>query len=100
MDSRGKHDRFRLIVWRDGEGVRLFTRRGFDWTQPYPWIVHSARRLRVSRFLMDGEAVVCGDDGIADFERLHSRKHAASAFLYAFNLLARDGMDIRHEASG
>jgi hypothetical protein len=34
----------RLSSWRDGESVRLFTRRGFDWTQRYPWIAHSARR--------------------------------------------------------
>src|ERR1700756_2362462 len=56
-----KHDGYRLLVWRDGERVRLFTRRGFDWSQRYPWIVHSARRLPVARFLIDGEAVVCGE---------------------------------------
>jgi bifunctional non-homologous end joining protein LigD len=27
-----KHDGYRLIVRRDGETVRLFTRRGYDWT--------------------------------------------------------------------
>jgi len=64
-----KHDGFRLTVWRDGERVRLFTRRGFDWTQRYPWIVHSARRLRVARFLIDGEAVVCSEDGVCGADR-------------------------------
>jgi ATP-dependent DNA ligase len=34
-----KHDGYRLIVRRDGEGVRLFTRRGHDWTVKYPQIV-------------------------------------------------------------
>jgi ATP-dependent DNA ligase len=29
-----KHDGYRLIVRRDGEAVRLFTRRGYDWTDP------------------------------------------------------------------
>jgi hypothetical protein len=28
-----KHDGYRLIVRRDGETVRLFTRRGYDWTE-------------------------------------------------------------------
>jgi ATP-dependent DNA ligase len=92
-----KHDGYRLMVWRDGERVRLFTRRGVDWTQRYPRIVHSARRLRASRFLIDGEAVVCGEDGVSDFERLHSREHDASVFLYGFDLLAVDGRDIRGE---
>jgi bifunctional non-homologous end joining protein LigD len=27
-----KHDGYRLIVRRDGGAVRLFTRRGYDWT--------------------------------------------------------------------
>jgi ATP-dependent DNA ligase len=92
-----KHDGYRLMVWRDGERVRLFTRRGFDWTDRYPRIAHSARRLPVARFLIDGEAVVCGEDGVSDFERLHSREHDASVFLYAFDLRALGGTDIRHE---
>jgi hypothetical protein len=33
-----KHDGYRLIVRRDGETVRLFTRRGYDWTGRYPAI--------------------------------------------------------------
>jgi len=92
-----KHDGYRMLVWREGERVRLFTRRGFDWTDRYPWIVHSAAKLRVNRFLIDGEAVVCGDDGVSDFGMLHSRDHDASVFLYAFDLLAMDGVDIRGE---
>jgi ATP dependent DNA ligase domain len=31
-----KHDGYRLIVRRDGDAVRLFTRRGHDWTERYP----------------------------------------------------------------
>jgi ATP-dependent DNA ligase len=92
-----KHDGYRLMVWRDGERVRLFTRRGFDWTHRYPRIVHSARRLRAARFLIDGEAVICGEDGVSDFERLHSGEHNASVFLYGFDLLAIDGTDMRPE---
>jgi ATP-dependent DNA ligase len=33
-----KHDGYRLQVRRDGDAVRLFTRRGFDWTERYPAI--------------------------------------------------------------
>jgi ATP-dependent DNA ligase len=85
------------MVWRDGERMRLFTRRGFDSTQCYPWIVHSARRLRTTRFLIDGEVVVCGEDGVADFARLHSHGHDASACLCALDLLAVDGADTRRQ---
>jgi ATP dependent DNA ligase-like protein len=33
-----KHDGYRLQVRREGDAVRLFTRRGFDWTDRYPAI--------------------------------------------------------------
>jgi ATP-dependent DNA ligase len=33
-----KHDGYRLIVRRDGPAVRLFTRRGHNWTDRYPAI--------------------------------------------------------------
>jgi bifunctional non-homologous end joining protein LigD len=62
-----KHDGFRLIVQRDGDRVRLFTRNGHDWSNRYPWIMDAARRLRQKQFVIDGEAVVLGFDGISDF---------------------------------
>jgi bifunctional non-homologous end joining protein LigD len=37
-----KHDGYRLIVRRDGSAVRLFTRRGYDWTDRYPGIAVTA----------------------------------------------------------
>jgi ATP dependent DNA ligase domain len=43
-----KHDGYRLIVRRDGETVRLFTRRGYDWTERYPAIVAAAANLNVA----------------------------------------------------
>jgi ATP-dependent DNA ligase len=40
-----KHDVYGLIVRRDGPAVRLFTRRGFDWTDRYPVIANLASCL-------------------------------------------------------
>src|SRR6478752_1626648 len=37
-----KHDGYRLIVQRDGERVRLFTRNGHDWTGRCPLIIEAA----------------------------------------------------------
>jgi ATP-dependent DNA ligase len=39
--------------------------------------------------------VVLGVDGIADFNALHSRKHDHEVQLYAFDILALDGEDLR-----
>jgi bifunctional non-homologous end joining protein LigD len=59
-----KYDGYRLRVERDGDRVRLFTRNGYDWTSRYPWIVEAARKIRQKRFVLDGEAVILGVDGI------------------------------------
>jgi bifunctional non-homologous end joining protein LigD len=66
-----KHDGYRLIVRRDGETVRLFTRRGYDWTDRYPAIAGAAAKLRARSFTLDGEAVICGADGVAVFGALY-----------------------------
>jgi ATP dependent DNA ligase domain len=43
----------------------------------------------------DGEAVVLIPEGMSDFEALHSRKHDGEVQLYAFDLLALEGDDLR-----
>jgi bifunctional non-homologous end joining protein LigD len=40
-----KYDGYRLQVRRDGDAVRLFTRRGYDWSGRYPAIAVTAARL-------------------------------------------------------
>jgi ATP-dependent DNA ligase len=45
--------------------VRLFTRRGYDWTDRYPAIAGAAAKLRARSFTLDGEAVICGADGVS-----------------------------------
>jgi bifunctional non-homologous end joining protein LigD len=60
-----KHDGYRLQVRSDGDAVRLFTRRGYDWSKRYLAIVRTAAALRYASFTLYGEAVVCGPDGVA-----------------------------------
>jgi ATP-dependent DNA ligase len=96
-----KHDGYRLIVQREGRRVRLLTRHGYDWSDRYPLIVQSALRLRKRSFVIGGEAVVLGPDGISDFEALHVGKRNAEVRLYAFDLLMDDGVDMRdHQTQG
>jgi hypothetical protein len=45
--------------------------------------------------VIDGEAVVLGVDGISDFNALHCRKRDHEAQLYAFDILAMGGDDLR-----
>jgi bifunctional non-homologous end joining protein LigD len=90
-----KYDGYRLRLERDGDRVRLITRNGYDWTKRYPWIVESALKNRVKQFVIDGEAVILGVDGRSDFDALHSGKHNEEVQLYAFDMLAGDGDDMR-----
>jgi bifunctional non-homologous end joining protein LigD len=92
-----KHDGFRMMVRRDGRGIRLLTRRGHDWSDRFPLIRISAAALSVSSCLIDGEAVCCDEDGVAVFQKLRIRRDNA-VFLYAFDLLELDGIDLRREA--
>jgi len=90
-----KYDGYRLIIQREGNRVRLFTRNGHDWSDKYPLIVEAALRNRCSSFVIDGEAVLLGVDGRPDFDGLHSRQHNDEVQFYAFDILVADGEDVR-----
>jgi bifunctional non-homologous end joining protein LigD len=85
-----KHDGYRLIVRKDVRRVRLFTRRGFDWSGRYPAITIAMQSLRVRSATIDGEAVYCGKDG-------NSRAYDDDVFLYAFDLLELNDEDLRKQ---
>jgi ATP-dependent DNA ligase len=91
-----KYDGYRMFVVREDDRVRLITKGGYDWTKRYPRIVEAARRNRIKRFVIDGEAVVLCLDGIADFNALHSGKHNAEVQFCAFDVLTMDGEDLRN----
>jgi bifunctional non-homologous end joining protein LigD len=80
----------------NGDRVRLITRGGYDWTKRFPWIVEAALKNRQRQFIIDGEAVILGVDGISDFDALHSGKHNDEVQLCAFDILAMGGDDLRH----
>jgi bifunctional non-homologous end joining protein LigD len=90
-----KHDGYRLIARKQSDRVRLLTRRGFDWTERYPRIRAAVAALRTASLVIDGEAVWCDGEGLAIFDKLHSRTSDDQVFLYAFDLLELDGEDWR-----
>ncbi len=50
-------------------------------TERYPAIAAAAGKLHAESFTLDGEAVVCGPDGVAVFDALHRRHKASDAIL-------------------
>ena len=86
-----------MIARKDGTRVKLYSRPGNDLTDRFPLIVEALAKLRPRSCLIDGEAVACGEDGIACFDRIRYRHHDASVFLYAFDLIELDGDDLRRD---
>jgi ATP-dependent DNA ligase len=52
-------------------------------------------KLHQEHFVLDGETVVVGPDGVSDFAALHSGGHNERAQLGAFDMLSGDGEDHR-----
>jgi bifunctional non-homologous end joining protein LigD len=90
-----KYDGYRMLLTREQDRVRLISRGGHDWGKDFPLIVAGALRLRQKHFAIDGEVVVLDKDGISNFEALASRNYDKRAQLYAFDMLACDGEDLR-----
>src|SRR5829696_7612683 len=61
-----KHDGYRIQIHVTGNGVRLYTMSGYDWTDRYPLIVKAAGKIKGTA-IIDAEAVVVGADGVANF---------------------------------
>src|SRR6478752_5450152 len=92
-----KHDGFRVIARKDGARVVLYSRPGNDLTYRFPLIVETLARLRSRSCILDGEAVACDDAGVPSFDRIRYRRHDASVFLYAFDLIELNGDDLRRD---
>src|SRR5262249_31826459 len=92
-----KHDGFRILARRDSAGVRLITRAGNDFSSRFPFIAMAVGKLPVRSCLIDGEAIVCDDSGLAVFELIRRHGALASAVLCAFDLLELNGKDLRRE---
>ena len=77
--------------------MRLYSRPGNDLTYRFPMIVEALARLRLRSRILDGEAVACGDDGIAVFDRIRYRRHDDSVSMWAFDLIELNGEDMRRD---
>ena len=89
-----KHDGYRIIARKDRERVRLWSRHGLSWTAAFPLIVEALRAMPAECVVLDGEAVLECEDARHDFHGLRT-KAAKNACLFAFDLLALDGADLR-----
>jgi hypothetical protein len=75
--------------------VRLFSRRGTDFTDRYPKITTAVESLPVSSCALDGEAVVVDERGLSVSDVLRYRLRDHAVVLCAFDLIELYGEDLR-----
>ncbi|WP_246501456.1 ATP-dependent DNA ligase [Mesorhizobium caraganae] len=92
-----KFDGYRSQIIRDAGGVRIYTRRGLDWTSKYRDLAKAAGEMKVESAIIDGEVIVTNEAGLSDFKALRkaitSRQH--DLYFVAFDLLHLNGHDLR-----
>jgi bifunctional non-homologous end joining protein LigD len=92
-----KFDGYRSQIVIDDAEVRIFTRRGLDWTAKYRDLVEAPKGLTVQSAIIEGEIVVLNDAGVSDFGELRKaitrRQH--DLYFVAFDLLHLNGHDLR-----
>src|SRR3954447_11116376 len=99
-----KWDGFRAIVFRDGDEVKIGSRKERPMTRYFPEVVDAIRSSFPERAVIDGEIVIAGDGGL-DFSALQQRIHPAAsrvdllaektpAGFVAFDLLALGDDDL------
>jgi bifunctional non-homologous end joining protein LigD len=92
-----KHDGFRILAHRRGQSIRLVTRNGRDLADRFPLATEAIEALPVRSCVIDSEAIVCDDNGLAVFDLIRGHATNARAVLCAFDLLEVNGEDVRRE---
>ena len=94
-----KFDGYRVQVHLANEAIKIFTRRGHDWTHRFKKVAHDAWHIKAASAIVDGEIVVPAADGTTDFSVLQNelKGRSTSIVLVAFDLLYLNGRDIRKE---
>ena len=70
--------------------MRLYTRNGNDFSSRFPLISAAIAALPAGSCLIDGEAIVTDEAGLAVFELLRSWRHKHAAVLCAFDVIELD----------
>jgi bifunctional non-homologous end joining protein LigD len=92
-----KFDGYRVQVHVANTEVKIFTRRGHDWTHRFKKIASDAWHIGAGSAIIDGEVVAPAADGTTDFSVLQNelRGRSTKIVLVAFDLLYLNGYDLR-----
>jgi bifunctional non-homologous end joining protein LigD len=87
-----KYDGYRCQAAIAGDRVKLYSRRGYDWTRQFGYLVPYLANLTSGTVLLDGEVCVFDGKGRSDFSRLKSSLDGKQPVTFmVFDLLEQDG---------
>jgi bifunctional non-homologous end joining protein LigD len=92
-----KFDGYRVQLHIANDDIKVFTRRGNDWTKRFRKIAADAYLVNAGSAIIDGEVVVPAVDGTTDFSVLQNELKGRSTkiVMVAFDLLYLNGQDLR-----
>ena len=92
-----KFDGYRVQVHLANEAIKIFTRRGHDWTHRFKKIANDAWHISAGSAIIDGEVVAPAADGTTDFSVLQNelKGRSTAIVMIAFDLLYLNGYDLR-----
>ena len=95
-----KWDGYRLLVAKDGNKIRLFSKGGTEWTERLTGLAEAFLELPTLSAVVDGELCICDDRGRPDFHALHAemrhgRPDVSRMVFFAFDLISQDNVDLR-----
>jgi bifunctional non-homologous end joining protein LigD len=96
-------DGYRIVVVKDGVDVRLYAKNAREYGKRLPRLMDWFANLPARTAVIDGELCFIDAAGQADFSRLGAEMRCrwpneAHLMMIAFDLLHRDGLDLRHLA--
>jgi bifunctional non-homologous end joining protein LigD len=92
----GKFDGYRVQVHLRDAAIKVFTRRGNDWTNRFRKIAADAWHIGAGSAIIDGEVVIPAEDGTTGFSVLQNELKGGSKriVMVAFDLLYLNGYDL------
>lgn len=90
-----KWDGWRCQIIKDDDGIRVYARRGANWTRRLPGIVEAAEAIKADNFIIDGELFGVAAD---DFHSIPTAIRRHEVCVVAFDIVYLNGEDTRHIA--
>ena len=90
-----KYDGYRILAYKEGDRVTLFSRNANDRTATYASVARAVGQIRPRTVLLDGEVVAFDKQDVSRFQLLQSG--GAAAVYAVFDCLYLSGRDLRRE---